>query len=75
MKAHMPMVLFMAGAMLLLSGCATTSVTPTFPASRGLPQPDRVIVYDFAVTPEDIDLDPGVASATGSIGAVAQNLP
>ncbi|PYJ71932.1 MAG: hypothetical protein DME76_00185 [Verrucomicrobia bacterium] len=54
---------------LLVVGCATTTVTPRFPATRGLPQPDRIIVYDFAVTSKDID--PGVTAA-GGMGSVAQ---
>jgi hypothetical protein len=37
---------------LLFAGCAQTTLTSTFPATKGLPRPDRVLVYDFAVTPE-----------------------
>jgi hypothetical protein len=47
---------------LLLSGCATATVTPRFPATRGLPQPDRFVLHDFAVTPADINLDRSVGS-------------
>jgi hypothetical protein len=36
----------------LFAGCAQTTLTSTFPATKGLPRPDRVLVYDFAVTPE-----------------------
>jgi len=49
-------------AALLLSGCATSTVTPRFPATRGLPRPDRVIVYDFAVTSADADVDRSIRS-------------
>ncbi len=34
-----------------LAGCAETTMTPTFRATKGLPRPDRVLVFDFAVTP------------------------
>jgi hypothetical protein len=37
----------------LFWGCAETSVTPSFRATQGLPKPDRVLVFDFAVTPEE----------------------
>jgi Domain of unknown function (DUF4410) len=37
----------------LLAGCAETTMTPTFRATKGLTRPDRVLVFDFAVTPEE----------------------
>jgi hypothetical protein len=40
-------------AALLFAGCAETTLTPTFRATRGLSRPDRVLVFDFAVTPEE----------------------
>lgn len=40
-------------AVFLFGGCAETSVSPTFRATKGLPKPDRVLVFDFAVTPEE----------------------
>jgi len=39
-------------AVLLLAGCGTTTLTPTFPVSNNLPRPDRVVVSDFAVSPD-----------------------
>jgi len=39
-----------------LSGCATESLTPTFRASDSLKRPDRVLVYEFAVTSDDLKL-------------------
>jgi hypothetical protein len=44
-------------AILLLAGCSTDTVTPRFPATRGLPRPDRVVVYDFVVTSADAGVD------------------
>lgn len=40
-------------AVFLFAGCAETTLTPTFRATKGLPRPDRVLVFDFAVTPEE----------------------
>jgi hypothetical protein len=45
-----------------LGGCATESLKPTFPASGGLKRPDRVLVYEFAVTPDDLKLQGVVGS-------------
>jgi hypothetical protein len=44
-------------ALFLLAGCTETTMTPTFRATRGLPQPDRVLVFDFAVTPEEAGVE------------------
>jgi hypothetical protein len=45
-------------------------VTPTIRAAEGLPAPDRMLVYDFSVTPSDLEvkesLDPQAAGGTGS---------
>ena len=57
-------------AALILAGCAETTVTPSIRAAEGLPQPDRMLVYDFSVTPSDLEvkegLDPQAAGGTGS---------
>ena len=44
-------------AVFLFAGCAETTLTPTFRATKGLPRPDRVLVFDFAVTPEESGAD------------------
>lgn len=44
-------------AVFLLASCAETTLAPTFRASRGLPRPDRVLVFDFAVTPEEAGVE------------------
>jgi len=53
-------------AVFLLAGCAETTMTPTFRATRGLSRPDRVLVFDFAVTPEEAGAErrSGVAPQT-----------
>ncbi len=44
----------------VLGGCAEAYVVPTRTSSDQLPRPDRLLVYDFAVTHEDVMLDRGV---------------
>ena len=53
-------------AAFLFAGCAETTMTPTFRAARGLSRPDRVLVFDFAVTPEEAGAErrSGVAPQT-----------
>ncbi len=48
----------------LVSACATADVTPTFQASDRLPRPDRLLVYDFAVTPGESDIAYGADTRT-----------
>ena len=40
----------------LLGACAKSTVEPVFPANQRLARPDRVLVYDFDVTPSNIDM-------------------
>ncbi len=47
-------------SLLLLAGCAASTVTPSWQATGPLPPPDRVLVYDFAVTPDEVELDRGL---------------
>jgi hypothetical protein len=54
---------------LAIVGCATETVKPTFPTASGLPQPDRILVYDFAVTPGEAALQGVVGSGLESQGA------
>ena len=51
----------------LLTSCTSVEVTPDAEEGKKLAQPSRVLLYDFAVTPEEIQLDP-----VGS--AIAQKL-
>ena len=59
---------------LLVAGCASASVTGAQRARGKLPRPDRMLVYDFAVTPQDVALDRGAGPkfARGS-GTAAQS--
>jgi len=45
---------------LLLAGCATATVTPSLQPTGVLPPPELVWVYDFTVTPNEVELDGGL---------------
>ena len=59
-------------AALFLAGCAETTVTPTVRAAEGLSLPDRLLVYDLAVSPSELEvigaLDPQAADLAGRPG-------
>src|SRR3954469_23675627 len=59
-----------AAALLLLAGCASTSVTSR-QAYQGdqLPRPGQIVVYDFAATPAD--LPPGLPSEAAALGTTS----
>ena len=46
----------------LLAGCAPTQVQQTSEAPSGLPRPDRILVYDFAVSPQEVQLDESLSA-------------
>jgi len=46
----------------ILFSCAKAQVVPITVASEGLPKPDYIAVYDFAVTSGDVQLDRGVGA-------------
>jgi hypothetical protein len=52
-------------ALLVLTGCASTSVTErqTYTGEK-LARPDRIIVYDFAATPADVHAESALTSAS-----------
>jgi hypothetical protein len=45
----------------LFSGCTSTKVTSQNQYLGFLPKPHRVLVYDFAVSPDEVELDSGLA--------------
>ena len=51
-------------ALLLLAGCASTEVTnrQTYSGEK-LARPDRIIVYDFAATPDEVPAESTLAAA------------
>jgi len=55
----LPSALWVLLATLLLVGCTSTKVSNTEEFRGGkIPRPARIIVYDFAVTPEDLPSSP-----------------
>ena len=56
-RLDVPSVLCLSA--LLFAGCAKATTPSTRSAAAGLPQPDRIIVHDFAVTAADVALDRG----------------
>ena len=56
----------------LVAGCATTTVSPAFRTTDRLPRPDRVLVYDFAATVDDLQVKTGVDPAVFGGGRDAQ---
>jgi hypothetical protein len=60
-------------ATFLFAGCSAATVTPTFRPGDTLARPDRVLVYDFAVVPDELTIKGGPdARALGGAGADAQ---
>jgi hypothetical protein len=61
MKTVFKQIVLMAGISLLpLCGCAPTSVAVTNQYTGPLPQPQRILVYNFAVSPDEVKIDQGV---------------
>jgi Domain of unknown function (DUF4410) len=46
----------------LFAGCASTQVTTEGQAQAFFPKPDRVFVYSFAVSPDEVTLDKGISA-------------
>jgi hypothetical protein len=62
MKTKIRLRLFTAiFASSLLAGCASTQVTSQHQYLGFLPKPRLVVVYDFAVSPDEVELDAGIA--------------
>ena len=45
-----------------VAGCAPTQVQSTYQRDAAMPRPEQVLVYDFAVSPEDVQLDRGLGA-------------
>ena len=56
------------GSMLLVVvACGPSSVQRVSGPSGALPRPDRILVYDFAVTPDEVRLDSGLSTQLGQL--------
>ena len=45
-----------------LSGCAPTQVTLLSETTTQLPRPEKILVYNFAVSPDEVKLDRGISN-------------
>jgi hypothetical protein len=61
----------LAGA-LGLASCAPTQVQSTYQRNAAMPRPEQVLVYDFAVSPIDVQLDRGLS---GQVVEAAKGTP
>jgi hypothetical protein len=61
-----PIFLFFALAALLLASCGPTKVQTTEEYAGKLPRPDRILVYDFAVSPDEVKHDTGLSTILDS---------
>ena len=61
------------GSMLLVTvACGPASVQRVSGPSGALPRPDRILVYDFAVTPDEVRLDSGLSTQVGQLFGVVR---
>jgi hypothetical protein len=56
-RVVLPVILLLA-----VTACAPTSVEVTGEVSGQMPRPERILVYDFAVTPAEVEMDQGLGT-------------
>jgi hypothetical protein len=61
MNEHKWTMAALVGALAFV-GCAPTQVQSTYQRDASMPRPEQVLVYDFAVSPVDVQLDRGVSA-------------
>ena len=59
---HPVFLFFGLAAFLLIASCGPTKVKTTEEYSGKLPRPDRILVYDFAVSPDEVKQDTGLSA-------------
>jgi hypothetical protein len=59
--------------LLLLAGCTSVQVNREVGAMEQLPPPDRVLVYNFAVTPQEVQLDAVGSAITQTFDGTADS--
>jgi uncharacterized protein DUF4410 len=57
----------------LLAACTSVSVDRDVGATEQLPAPDRVLVYNFAVTPQEVQLDAVGSAITSTLDGTADS--
>jgi hypothetical protein len=59
--------------LILLAACTSVSVDREVGAMEQLPPPDRVLVYNFAVTPQEVQLDAVGSAITSTLDGTADS--
>jgi len=73
---NLSIYLIVGGVLLAAVACAPTNVQTISETSGKLPRPDRILVYDFAVTPDEVKLDPGIdADVQQALGQAVNGTP
>ena len=62
MKSRMISGFFIIIMLAIAFGCAPTNVKQQSETLTQLPRPDHILVYDFAVTPQEVELDKGLSA-------------
>src|SRR5258708_38346575 len=63
MKTWTFLSLCLAGCLItLVAGCAPTKVYTMDEFTGTLPRPERILVYDFAVSPDEVQLTKGIGA-------------
>jgi len=61
-----------AFAALALTGCAPTTADVVSEYEGSLPQPERMLIYNFAVSPDEVKLDEGVSAEVKALAGQEQ---
>jgi hypothetical protein len=59
-------------ALVALTGCAPTSVNVLSQYTGPLPQPNRILVYNFAVSPDEVTLNQGISAEVQALAGNPQ---
>ena len=62
MKSKIKLGLLTFMMLAIAVGCAPTHVKQEKMTATGLPRPDHILVYDFAVSPAEVELDKGLSA-------------
>ena len=62
MKSAIKLGLLTLMILAIAAGCAPTNVQQEKMTATELPRPDHILVYDFAVTPQEVELDKGLSA-------------
>lgn len=78
MRKHRTLITVLLAVVGMSLGCASANVNVSKTPSEDIPRPNKILVYDFAVTPTDVTLDrgisPKVARGSGSDAQTAEEI-